>query len=198
MSWCEANRVDFLFALARNRRLVGEIGAELAEAEAEARRTGKPARRFKDFSYSTLDSGSRRRRGVGEADWTGEANPRFVVTTLKPIEQEPARGDMENRIKQSQADLFADRTSTATLKANQLRLWFSSFAYVLVCAVRRIGLSPTQFADAAAGKIRLKLFKLGALVKGSARRIKFALPTACPYANEWRLAAFCLARAAPV
>jgi hypothetical protein len=208
MNWCEANRVDFLFGLARNRRLVGEIGAELAEAEAEARRTGKPARRFKDFSYSTLDSWSRRRRVVGKAEWTnGEANPRFVVTTLKPIEQGPrelyedvycARGDMENRIKESQADLFADRTSTATFRANQLRLWFSSFAYVLVCAVRRIGLSHTQFADAAAGTIRLKLFKLGALVKVSARRIKFALPTAFPYANEWRLAAFYLARAAPV
>ena len=208
MSWCETNRVDFLFGLARNSRLVGEIGAELVQVEAEARQTGKPARRFKDFSYSTLDSWSRRRRVVGKAEWTnGEANPRFVVTTLKPIEQGPrelyedvycARGDIENRIKESQADLFADRTSTATMKANQLRLWFSSFAYVLVCAVRRIGLRHTQFADATAGTIRLKLFKIGALVKVSARRIKFALPTACPYANEWRLAAAYLARAAPV
>ena len=208
MSWCEVNRVDFLFGLARNPRLVGEIGRELTQAEAEARRTGKPARRFKDFSYSTLESWSRRRRVVGKAEWTnGEANPRFVVTTLKPIEQAArelyedvycARGDMENRIKESQADLFADRTSTGTMMANQLRLWFSSFAYVLVCAVRRIGLGHTQFADATAGTIRLKLFKIGALVKVSARRIKFALPTACPYANEWRLAAAYLARAAPV
>ena len=84
------------------------------------------------------------------------------------------------------------------MMANQLRLWLSSFAYVLVCAVRRIGLKHTQFADAAAGTIRLKLFKIGALVKVSARRIKFALPTACPYAKEWRLAAAYLARAAPV
>ena len=145
---------------------------------------------------------------VGKAEWTnGEANPRFVVTTLKPIEQAArelyediycARGDMENRIKESQADLFADRTSTATMTANQLRLWFSSFAYVLVCAVRSIGLCHTQFADATAGTIRLKLFKIGALVKVSARRIKFALPTACPYADQWRLAAAYLARAAPV
>jgi hypothetical protein len=190
MSWCEVNRVDFLFGLARNPRLVGEIGRELTQAEAEARRTGKPARRFKDFSYSTLESWSRRRRVVGKAEWTnGEANPRFVVTTLKPIERAPrelyediycARGDMENRIKESQADLFADRTSTATMLANQLRLWFSSFAYILVCAVRRVGLGHTQFADATAGTIRLKLFKIGALVKVSARRIKFALPTACP------------------
>jgi hypothetical protein len=109
-----------------------------------------------------------------------------------------ARGEMENRIKESQADLFADRTSTATMMVNQLRLWFSSFAYVLVCAVRRIGLKHTQFAEAMAGMIRLKLFKIGALVKVSARRIKFALPTGCRYANEWRLAAFYLARAAPM
>ena len=93
---------------------------------------------------------------------------------------------------------FADRTSTATMMANQLRLWLSSFAYALVCAVRRIGLMHTQFADATAGTIRLKLFRIGALVKVSARRIKFALPTACPYADEWRLAALYLARAAPV
>ncbi len=208
MAWCEANRVDFLFGLAGNSRLVGEIDAELAQAEAESRRTGKPARRFKDFTYATLKTWSRRRRVVGKAEWTNsEANPRFVVTTLKPIEQSArelyedvycARGDMENRIKESQADLFADRTSTATMMANQLRLWFSSFAYVLVCAVRRIGLRHTQFAEASAGTIRLKLFKIGALVKVSARRIKFALPTGCSYANEWRLAACYLARAAPV
>ena len=108
-----------------------------------------------------------------------------------------ARGVIVNRIiRESQADFFADRTSTATMLANQLRLWFSSFAYVLVCAVRRIGLGHTQFADATAGTIRLKLFKIGALVKVSARRIKFALPTACPYADEWRLAAAYLAHAA--
>jgi len=208
MSWCETNRVDYLLGLARNPRLVGEIEAELAQAEAEARQTGKPARRFKDFSYSTLDSWSRRRRVVGKAEWTnGEANPRFLVTTLKAIDSPArelyediycARGDMENRIKESQADLFADRTSAATMRANQLRLWFSSMAYLLLCAVRRIGLARTQFADATCGTIRLKLFKIGALVKVSARRIKFALPSACPYADEWRLAAACLTRAAPV
>ena len=117
---------------------------------------------------------------VGKAEWTnGEANPRFVVTTLKGIEQPArelyedvycARGDMENRIKESQADLFGDRISAATMRANQLRLWFSSMAYVLVCAVRRIGLVHTQFADATCGRIRLKLFKIGALVKVTARQ----------------------------
>ena len=136
MNWCETNRVDFVFGLARNARLVDEIYVELAQAEEEAAETGKPARRFKDFFYSTLDSWSRRRRVVAKAEWTrGEANPRFVVTSLSRAEAEPrslyeqiycARGEMENRIKECQGDLFADRTSTATMRANQLRLWFAS------------------------------------------------------------------------
>jgi len=205
MGWCEANRIDFVFGLARNARLVDEIYVELAQAEEEAERTGKPARRFKDFSYATLDSWSRKRRVVAKAEWTGgEANPRFVVTSLTRGEQPAralyeevycARGEMENRIKECQGDLFADRTSTATMLANQLRLWFASFSYVLLCGLRRIGLAHTQFAEAACGTIRLKLLKLGALVTVSARRIKFALASACPYADEWRLAAARLARA---
>ncbi len=208
MAWCETNRVDFVFGLARNARLVEEIRVELAEAEIQAQSTGRPARRFKDFFYTTLNSWSRRRRVIAKAEWTGgEANPRFIVTSLKANEAEAralyetvycARGEMENRLKECQADLFADRTSTATMRANQLRLWFASFAYVLLCALRRIGLAHTQFADATCGTIRLKLLKLGALVTVSARRIKFALASACPYANEWRLAAFRLARAPPV
>ena len=177
MAWCEANGVDFVFGLARNARLVDEIDVELAQAEAEAAATGKPARRFKDFRYSTLDSWSRRRRVIGKAEWTrGEANPRFIVTSLSRAETGGrhlyeniycARGDMENRIKECQGDLFADRTSTATMRANQLRLWFASMAYVLICALRRIGLAHTQFAEATCGTIRLKLFKIGALVKVS-------------------------------
>jgi DDE family transposase len=207
MSWCENNRVDFLFGLARNARLVEEIYVELASAEEEALRTGRPARRFKDFHYGTLDSWSRRRRVVAKAEWTGgEANPRFVVTSLKRGEAEAralyeqiycARGEMENRIKECQGDLFADRTSTATMRANQLRLWLASFAYALLCAVRRIGLAHTQFAEATCGTIRLKLLKIGALVRMSARRIKFALASACPWADEWRLAAARLARGRP-
>ena len=203
LAWCEMNQVDFVFGLARNARLVEEISVELLQAEAEASATGKPARRFKDFRYATLDSWSRRRRVVAKAEWTnGEANPRFIVTSLKPAETNGrflyekvycARGDMENRIKECQGDLFADRTSTATMRANQLRLWFASFAYVLLCAVRRIGLAHTQFAEATCGTIRLKLLKLAGLVRVSARRIKFALASACPYADEWRLAAARLA-----
>jgi Transposase DDE domain group 1 len=207
MAWCEENRVDFVFGLARNGRLVDEIYVELANAEEDARRTGRPARRFKDFSYQTLDSWSRRRRVVAKAEWTGgEANPRFIVTSLRPHEAlaRPlyedvycARGEMENRLKECQGDLFADRTSAATMRANQLRLWFASFAYALLCAVRRIGLAHTQFADATCGTIRLKLMKLAGLVRVSARRIKFSLATACPYADEWRLAAARLAHAPP-
>ena len=199
MAWCEMNQVDFVFGLARNARLVEEISVELLQAEAEASATGKPARRFKDFRYATLDSWSRRRRVVAKAEWTnGEANPRFIVTSLNKAETSArflyekvycARGEMENRIKECQGDLFADRTSTATLGANQLRLWLASFAYALLCAVRRIGLAHTQFAKATCGTIRLKLLKLAGLVRVSARRVKFALASACPYADEWRLAA---------
>jgi len=206
MAWCEASRVDFVFGLARNARLAAEIAAELLQAGAEAASAGKPARRFKDFFYATLDSWSRRRRVIGKAEWTNsEANPRFIVTSLKPAEINGrvlyeqvycARGEMENRIKECQGDLFADRTSTATMRANQLRLWFASFAYVLICALRRIGLAHTQFANATCGTIRLKLLKIGALVTISARRIKFALASASPYADEWRLAAGRLAPAA--
>jgi hypothetical protein len=198
MAWCEEHRVDFVFGLARNTRLVEEIAAELAEAEEEALETGKPARRFREFRWSTLDSWSRRRRVIAKAEWTGgEPNPRFIVTSLRPAEVTGqhlyervycARGDMENRIKEAQGDLFADRTSAATMRANQLRLWFASMAYVLVCALRRIGLAHTQFAEATAGTIRLKLLKIGALVTVSVRRIRIAMASGCPFQAEWALA----------
>jgi hypothetical protein len=198
MAWCEANRVDFLFGLARNERLEEAIKAELLMAAVDSIRTGKPARRFKDFTWSTLDSWSRNRRVIGKAEVTGgDANPRFVVTSLKPDEVGGqhlyekiycARGEMENRIKECQLDLFADRTSTATMRANQLRLWFASMAYVLICALRRIGLAHTQFAQATCGTIRVKLLKLGALVRVSVRRIKVAMASAGPYQYEFGLA----------
>ena len=198
MAWCEANRVDYLFGLARNERLQAVITAEMVAATLESIQTGKPARRFKDFTYATLDSWSQERRVVGKAEVTGgEANPRFVVTSLKPAEAQAqhlyekiycARGEMENRIKECQLDLFADRTSAATMRANQLRLWFASMAYVLLCALRRIGLAHTQFADATCGTIRLKLLKLGALVRISVRRVKIAMASACPWQCEFALA----------
>jgi hypothetical protein len=206
MAWCEANTVDFLFGLARTERLVKEIAAELGQAEEESGRIGKPVRRFKDFMWTTRKSWSRRRRVVAKAEWTqGEANPRFVVTSLTMEENEArylyekvycARGEMENRIKECQLDLFADRTSTATMRANQLRLWFASMAYVLLTALRRIALPHTQFAKATCGSIRLKLLKIGALVTISVRRIKVAMASAHPYAHEFGLAHACLAAAA--
>jgi Transposase DDE domain group 1 len=198
MAWCEASRVDYVFGLARNPRLAAKIETELAEAEIEASASGKPARRFKEFMWTTLDSWSRRRRVIAKAEWThGGANPRFIVTSLKRAEQPAqslyeriycARGDMENRIKECQADLFADRTSAATFRANQLRLWFASMAYVLLCALRRIGLQHTQFAQATCATIRLKLLKIGALVTVSVRRIRIAMASACPWQPEWALA----------
>jgi hypothetical protein len=198
MAWCEANRVDFVFGLARNLRLVEEITIEMAWAEEDAARTGQSARRFRDFRWSTLDSWSRRRRVVGKAEWTrGEANPRFVVTSLRPAEIDArtlyervccARGDMENRVKECQLDLFAGRTSAATMRANQLRLRFASMAYVLLCALRRIGLAHTQFAEATCGTLRLALLRIGAQVRRSVRRIKVAMASAHPYQNEFALA----------
>lgn len=206
MAWCEANKVDYLFGLARNERLVGEIVGELAAAAALSHKSGKPARRFKDFLWTTRDSWSARRRVVAKAEHTGgEANPRFVVTSLSRRESGArhlyeniycARGDMENRIKECQGDLFADRTSAATMQANQLRLWFASMAYVLLCALRRIALKHTQFAKAACGTIRLKLLKIGALVRVSMRRIKIAMASGCPYQREFAAAHASLARRA--
>jgi hypothetical protein len=199
MAWCEAEGVDYLFGLARNRRLAAEIAAELAEAEAASTAAGgAPARRFKDFTWSTLKSWSRRRRVVGKAEWTrGEANPRFVVTSLpagevaaKPLYEEIycARGEMENRIKECQLDLFADRTSAHSMRANQLRLWFASMAYVLICALRRIALAGTALARATCGTIRLKLLKVGALVRISVRRVKIAMASSHPWQRHWALA----------
>jgi hypothetical protein len=206
MAWCEANRVDFLFGLARNQRLEATIRTELMLASVDSLRTGQPARRFKNFMWSTLDSWSRDRRVVGKAEVTGgDANPRFVVTSLRPAEAGAqhlyeaiycARGEMENRIKECQLDLFADRTSAATMRANQLRLWFAAMAYVLLCALRRIGLPHTQFAESTCGTIRLKLLKIGALVRVSVRRIKFAMASACPWQDEFALVHARLLRAA--
>jgi hypothetical protein len=139
MTWCEANGVDFIFGPARNLRLSRAIGSELVEARAESETIGGPARRFKELIWSTRKSWSRQRRVIAKAEWTrGDANPRFIVTSLTTADGDGrrlyeevycARGEMENRIKECQMDLFADRTSTGTMKANQLRLWFASMAY---------------------------------------------------------------------
>jgi hypothetical protein len=212
MAWCEENGVDFVFGLQKNKRLIAMIEGELAQAEAKSRRTGEPERRFKSFMWTTRTTWNRKRRVVAKAEWTkGQANPRFVVTSLRRNAYEAqhlyekvycARGEMENRIKECQLDLYADRTSAATMRANQLRLWFHSMAYVLLSALRRIGLHDTELAQATCGTIRLKLLKIGALVRISVRRVKIAMASACPAAQDWgraaiRLALAALARASP-
>jgi hypothetical protein len=206
MTWCEGNGVDYVFGLARNERLVGAVADELAVAEAESLTQAGPVRRFADFPWRTLGSWSRARRVVAKAEHLPRgANPRFVVTSLAVSRVDArtlyediycARGEVENRIKEQQLDLFADRTSAATLRANQLRLWFASFAYVLLEALRRIGLRHTQFATATCGTIRLKLLKIGAQVRRSVRRIKVAMASAFPYQAEYHLAYLYLTRTA--
>ena len=150
---------------------------------------------FRDFTYRTLRSWSRRRRVVGKAEQlVGKENPRFVVTSISKAEMNArtlyeeeycARGDMENRIKEQQLGLFADRTSTATMKANQLRLWFSTVAYLLMQALRRLGLEGTELAKAQCGTIRVKLLKIGAQVRVTVRKIWVSLASGSPYAEEF-------------
>ena len=211
MVWAEQHRVDYVLGLARNPRLVGEITAELAAAKAEAEQTGKAARCFKEFRYRTLDSWSCERRVVAKAEQlpggSGETspNPRFVVTSLSPDEWAPkplyerlycARGEMENRLKECQLDLFADRTSTRAMRANQLRLWFAAMAYVLLAALRRIALPATRLAHATAGTIRLTLLKIGALVRVSVRRITVKMASGHPWQQDWAIAHQALTAAA--
>jgi Transposase DDE domain group 1 len=205
MAWCETNGVDFILGLAKNARLNRAIGAELMAAREQSRASGQPARRFKELVWSTRKSWSRSRRVIAKAEWTqGEANPRFIVTSLTAADGDArrlyedvycARGEMENRIKECQMDLFADRTSTATMRANQLRLWFASIGYVLLESLRRIALQATDLADATCGTIRRKLCKIGALVTISARRIKFAMASGCPYKTVFATAQRALAAA---
>lgn len=205
MTWCEENGVDFVFGLARNARLAGTIEAELVEAREESQATGQAARRFKELTWSTRKSWSRERRVIAKAEWTqGEANPRFIVTSLTAADGDGrslyeqlycARGEMENRIKECQMDLFADRTSTGTMRANQLRLWFASMAYALLEGLRRIALRATEMADASCGIIRRKLLKIGALVTVSVRRITFAMASGCPYKEAFAAAHRALAAA---
>ena len=191
MAWCEENRVDYVFGLAKNKRLTKILGRELHEVQEQFRATGEPARIFKDFTYRTRQSWRRERRVVGKAEHLEKgSNPRFVVTSLAAERFDPralyedeycARGDMENRIKEQQLCLFADRTSCQTMRANQLRLWLSSAAYVLIQALRQQGLKETPLAKAQCDTIRLKLFKIGALIRVTVRRVWFALSESYPY-----------------
>lgn len=196
LAWCEANGVDYVFGLARNSRLVAELAEDLAAAEAEHERTGKAARCFKDFLYCTRASWSRERRVVGKAEHLDKgANPRFVVTSLgsQPYPAQAlyeqtycARGEMENRIKEQQLCLFADRTSTHWMRSNQIRLWLSSLGYVLVSALRRLGLAGTSMARARCDTIRRKLLKIGAAVRVSVRRVVVSLASGFPLQRLFR------------
>ena len=190
MVWCENHRIDYVFGLARNQRLRKIIGKEMHQAQLQHQATAKAARIFTGFHYSTHKSWSRPRRVVAKAEYLDKGeNPRFVVTSLS-AEQWPARqlyekfycarGQMENRIKE-QMCLFADRLSTEEMKGNQLRLYFSALAYTLVEALRRLGLKGTEWAQAQVDTLRLKLFKIGALVKVSVRRIVLEMNSAHPW-----------------
>jgi hypothetical protein len=206
MAWCEANGVDYVLGLAKNERLKAEIVAELEQAAAESEATGKPARVFKEFVYQTRESWRRARRVIAKAEHLEKgSNPRFVVTSLSAEAWEArrlyeelycARGEMENRIKE-QLMLFADRTSTAFMRSNQIRLYFSSVAYLLMEALRRLGLKQTELAEAQCVTIRLKLLKMGALIRITVRKVWVSLAGGYPY-QELFARVYTQLRAAPL
>jgi hypothetical protein len=193
MAWCEANAIDYVLGFAKNERLKTIIAAELQQAQLLYEQTQKPARVFKDFRYETRESWTRERRVVAKAEHLDKgANPRFVVTSIGKERMDArtlyeelycGRGEMENRIKEQQLWLFADRTSTGKMRANQLRLYFSSVAYLLMQALRRLGLKGTQMATAQCQTIRLKLLKIGAQVKVTVRKVWISLAGGYPYAD---------------
>jgi Transposase DDE domain group 1 len=191
MAYCEKSRVHYVFGLARNARLTASIESALERVRAEYERTSQPARCFEELRYSTLKTWSCTRRVVAKAERIhGKDNPRFVVTSLPICDMDGralyedfycARGDMENRIKEQQLGLYADRTSAHTMRANQLRLWLSSLAYVLMSELRRTALAKTEFAKAQMSTIRTKLLKIAAVVTVSVRRIRIAFSSVFPY-----------------
>ena len=196
MGWCEGNGVRYVLGLAKNTRLQSAISDAMRQAKDIFHETGEPARVFEDFRYRTLDSWSCERRVVGKAEYLAKGeNPRFVVTNLTPEEIDArtlyedeycARGDMENRIKEQQLALFADRTSAHPMRANQLRLYFSSIAYVLLEALQRLGLQGTKLARAQCDTIRLKLLKIGAQIRITVRKVWLSLSESYPYAALFR------------
>ncbi len=207
MALCEAEGIDFVLGLARNSRLEQKISEDLDKAHARHLRTGKPARVFADFRWSTLDSWSRQRRVVAKAEHLSKgSNPRFVVTSLarkhvaaRMVYEDIycARGDMENRIKEQQLYLFADRTSSSSFLANQIRLYFSSIAYLLMSALRRLGLQGTEFARAQCDTIRLKILKIGARIRITVRKVWVALSSSYPHAQVFEQVYLNLQRAPP-
>lgn len=207
LSWCEQHGVDYVIGLARNARLERMIAHEMDQARTESQRTGAPHRLYKDLDYQTLDSWSRTRRVVGKAEYLiDKQNARFIVTS-RPVASIAgaslyedvycARGEMENRIKEQKCFLFSDRTSAATMRANQLRLWFSSVAYLMMSALRRLGLTETDLANAQCDTIRLKLFKIGARIRITARKIWVSLSSGYPMAELFARICRNLAHASP-
>lgn len=198
MAWCEEHGVNYVLGLAQNPRLRSEIETELELTEVVCELTGAPARLFKELRYRTRDSWCTERRVVAKAEHLpGKPNPRFVVTSLSAADFDArtvyedlyaARGDMENRIKEQQLDMFADRVSAATMSANQLRMWFSTFAYLLLAELRRVGLAGTELAAAQAGTIRVRLLKIGAQVRWTVRRVTIAFSSAFPRQSVFRTA----------
>jgi hypothetical protein len=194
MSWCENHGVDFVFGMARNQKLRRIIGAQIHTATQQWKQTGKPARVFSEFPYQTKrtkKSGwDRQRRVAAKAEHIdGKENPRFVVTSLtserwaaQALYEELycARGDMENRIKE-QFSLFADRVSSETMRANQMRLYLSAMSYVLVSGLRRLGLKETELADAQVSTIRTKLLKIGAQIRVTVRKVWVSMASSYPW-----------------
>jgi hypothetical protein len=193
MSWCEDRQINYVFGLAKNERLKAMIGDEIKQAQQLYEETHKAARVFKDLRYRTLDSWTRERRVIAKAEHLDKgSNPRFVVTSIDTQVMDGqalyerlycARGEMENRIKEQQLWLFADRTSTGRMRANQLRLYFSSIAYLLMHALRRLGLRGTEMATAQCNTIRLKLLKVGAQIKVTVRKVWVSLAGGYPYVD---------------
>lgn len=191
MTYCEGHQIDYVLGLAKNSRLKKALATEMAEAQKLHQATQQPARLFKDFRYRTKRSWSCERRVVGKAEYLAKGeNPRFIVTSIKSEQIDAralyedfycVRGEMENRIKEQQLALFADRTSTSWMRSNQLRLYFSSFAYILVHALRRLGLDGTELAKAQCDTIRLKLFKIGAQIRISVRKVWISFSESYPY-----------------
>ena len=196
MAWCERNGVDYLLGLATNARLKREVAGALLQAQQQFAQTGQASRVFVEFEYQTLDSWSHARRVVAKAEHLAQGpNPRFVTTSIAAEEVAAAvlyeqhycgRGDMENRIKEQQLYMFARRTSCATMRANQLRLWFSAIAYTLQVALRRLGLTGTELAQAQCHTIRLKLLKIGAQVRVTVRKVWISLSESFPYQDLFR------------
>jgi len=190
MSWCEQNQVDYVFGLAKNSRLGKRIRKQMHKAQRRHAETGQPVRLFHQFRYRTQKSWSKKRRVVAKAECLDKGkNPRFVVTSLSAGEMEArslyedfycARGEMENRIKEQQLDLFADRTSTAVMRSNQIRLYFSSIAYCLMQALRELGLAGTKMAKAQCSTIRARLLKIGARVRVTVRKVWISMASAHP------------------